>query len=75
MIIHLIEFFAMIFVFVGVILIAIPKRYGLYWFMVAQCLWIIFGILVNAPFLVLQNIILLIVNCFAIRNWKRQNIG
>jgi len=70
-----IEFMAMFFVFIGMGLMIIPKRSAIWCFMVGQILWLIYGYLINAEFLVLQNIVLIIVNVITFINWKKKGVG
>jgi hypothetical protein len=70
-----IEFTAMMFVFIGVYLVSLPNIRGIYVMIVAQTFWTIFAIMKGAPFLLMQNVVLMGLNNFAIRNWKRKGVG
>jgi hypothetical protein len=70
-----IEFTAMMFVFIGVYLVSLPNIRGIYVMIVAQTFWTIFAIMKGAPFLLMQNVVLMGLNIFAIRNWKRKGVG
>jgi hypothetical protein len=70
-----IEFTVMMFVFIGVYLVSLPNIRGIYVMIVAQTFWTIFAIMKGAPFLLMQNVVLMGLNIFAIRNWKRKGVG
>jgi hypothetical protein len=69
-----IEFISMIFVFVGVYYITIPRIAGIYWMIVAQVCWSVFAIMTGAWFLLAQNIGLMAFNVRGIVNWKKKGI-
>ena len=69
-----IEILATVSVLVGMYFIRKPERLGLKYMIVAGVLWGMFAVMVSAWFLLAQNIILLLMNVDALRNWKRQGI-
>jgi hypothetical protein len=71
----IIEFFAMVLVFRGVYLVSQPNIRGLYVFIIAQILWSAFAIMKGAPFLLIQNVVLMGLNIYGIRNWRRKGVG
>jgi len=73
--VSVIEFMAMVFVFIGVYLVSIPNIKGIYVMIVAQTLWTAFAIIKFAPFLLLQNVVLMGLNVWAIKNWRRKGVG
>jgi hypothetical protein len=70
-----IEFISMVLVFWGVYLITRPDRKGMYVMVAAQLGWGIYALMVGAPWLLIQNIVLLGLNVVGVRRWKKQGIG
>jgi hypothetical protein len=70
-----IEFISFILTVYGVIAIAIPKIHGLVVLSIASITWAVFGYLTGNVFLLLQNLFLLVIDCFAIYNWNKKGIG
>ncbi len=69
-----IEFIATVLVLLGVYFITVPKVLGIYIMILAQIFWTIFAYIKGAPFLLLQNVILMCFNFRGIRNWKKKGI-
>lgn len=69
------EAISTILVVVGVILLAAPKISGLYIMVFAQCGWLVYASFKSQWFFASQALFLLIVNIFAIRNWRKKGIG
>jgi len=70
----IIEFLAMVFVFVGVWYITVPSIKGIYWMIVAQVFWSVFAIMTGAWFLLIQSVVLMGFNVRGIVNWKKKGI-
>ncbi|MEN6292517.1 MAG: hypothetical protein ABFD07_10960 [Methanobacterium sp.] len=74
-IVTIVEIIATILTIYGVIVIAIPKRYGLWILTIAAVAWGAFGYMTDAIFLLIQNVFLGIVDLVALYNWKKKGIG
>jgi len=59
----------------GVVLISIPNIWGLYLITIAQIFWGIFAYNKENKFLLIQSIVLLLINFFAIYNWTIKGVG
>lgn len=69
-----VEILATLSVLVGVYFIRKPERLGLKYMILACILWGTFAVMVSAWFLFVQNLILLVMNVDALRNWKNKGI-
>ncbi len=69
-----VEILATLSVLVGMYFIRKPERLGLKFMILAGVLWGAFAIMVSAWFFLAQNLILLLMNVDALRNWKRKGI-
>mgnify|MGYP000964307504 FL=1 len=74
-IITFIEFIATVLTIYGVIVIAIPKRYGLWILIYAQVLWCIFAYVKNTPFFLFSSVFLLLFNFIGLYQWKKKGVG
>lgn len=70
----IVEILASVITLVGVTLISIPKRIGIYVLLVGDFLWILFSYLTNHYFLLSQNVYLLLINIYAVYSWKKKGI-
>ena len=70
-----IEFIATILTIWGVIVISIPKRYGLWILVYAQILWCIFAYAKNTPFFLFSSAFLLVFNFIGLHQWKKKGVG
>jgi len=70
-----IELVSSILSIIGVLILSIPKRLGLWVLLVAQVLWTIFGYLKGQQYFLIQSIIMIGINVMSIYNWKRKNVG
>lgn len=73
--INKVEMIATITAISGVLLISIPNIMGLYLITVAQFFWGWFAYTKDNKFLLLQSVVLLIINFFAIYNWTIKGVG
>lgn len=62
-------------VLVGVYLIAVPKIEGQYVMIVADLMWLAFGLLTQQYAIAVQSFVLFLLNVNAVRNWKNQGVG
>jgi len=69
------EFIATILTIWGVIVISIPKRYGLWILVYAQILWCIFAYAKNTPFFLFSSVFLLVFNFIGLYQWKKKGVG
>ncbi len=70
-----IEIFAPLFVLLSMLLIAVPKRVGLWIGATAQILWIYWGFKTGIYGILAQSFFLLAFNLIAIKSWKNKGIG
>jgi nicotinamide riboside transporter PnuC len=68
------EILATIITLIGIALISIPKRLGMYILIVGSILWIIFSYLNSHYFFLIQTIICLILDIYGIYSWKKKGI-
>lgn len=71
----LLEIVATILVVIGVWFIALPNIKGQYMLIVAQALWTIFAIAHWHVFFAIQSFVLLVLNCYAVYNWRKKGVG
>lgn len=67
-----IEFIATILTIWGVVVISVPKRYGLWILVYAQILWCIFAYAKNTPFFLFSSVFLLVFILLDCINGKRK---
>ena len=70
-----IEFLATILTIWGVVVISVPKRYGLWILVYAQILWCIFAYAKDAPFFLFSSVFLLAFNFVDLYQWKKKGVG
>ena len=70
-----IEFIATILTIWGVIVISIPKRYGLWILVYAQILCCVFAYAKNTPFFLFSSVFLLVFNFIGLYQWKKKGVG
>lgn len=69
------EIAATILTLIGITLISIPKRIGMYILIVGAILWIMFSYLNNHYFFLFQSAYCLLLDVFGIYSWKRRGIN
>ena len=70
-----IEFLATILTIWGVVVISIPKRYGLWILVAAQILWSTFAYGKDTYFFLSESLFLLAFNFVGLYNWKKKGVG
>jgi|LSQX01.1.fsa_nt_gb nicotinamide riboside transporter PnuC len=71
----IIEFIAFALTIIGALFISIPKKIGLYIFIIACIFWSYFAIITQHYFLLIQNFILICFDIIGIYNWSKQGIN
>lgn len=74
-ILKVVELISTVFVMIGVPLISIPDIRGLYFLLLGQIGWSIFGYFNESYFFTIQSIFLLMFNFIGIYNWRKKRIG
>lgn len=72
--VKIIEILATILTLIGIPIISIPRRIGMWILVVASFLWIIFSYLTNYNYFLLQNIYVLGFDFYALWSWKKKGI-
>jgi hypothetical protein len=70
-----IEIISTILTLIGITLISIPKRIGMWILLVATIFWTSFAYLTNHNYFLLQNIYIFCFDVIALINWNRKGIG
>lgn len=73
--ITVVEFVATLLTIWGVVVISIPKRYGLWILVVGQILWSLFGYSQETYFFLFESLFLLVFNFVGLYNWKKKGVG
>lgn len=73
--ITVVEFVAMVLTIWGVVVISVPKRYGLWILVVAQILWSLFAYSQETYFFLFESLFLLVFNFVGLYNWKKKGVG
>lgn len=69
------EIISTILTLIGIPLISIPKRIGMWFLLVATVSWGIFAFLTEHKFFLMQNLYIFCFDIVALINWKNKNIG
>lgn len=70
-----IEIISTILTLIGITLISIPKRIGMWILLVATIFWTSFAYLTNHNYFLFQNIYIFCFDVIALINWNRKGIG
>ena len=71
----IVEVLATITSIIGIHLITIPKRLGLWFLVIGQIFWMVFAYMNDQKFFLFQGLIFLVYNLVAAYNWKRKGVG
>ena len=69
-----VEFIAFVLTVVAALYVSIPRKIGLYIFIVAGVFWSYFAIINEQYFFLIQNFVLICFDAIGIYNWTKQGI-
>jgi hypothetical protein len=72
--VKIIEIIATVLTLIGIPLMSIPRRIGMWILMVATIFWLIFAYLTSYNFFLVQNIYILFFDIYALWSWKKLGI-
>lgn len=71
----ILEILATLITLIGITIISIPKRFGLYILVLGAILWILFAYSMNYNFLLFQSVYVLFFDGYGIYSWKKKGIN